>query len=173
MASILNVDKIRSASSTTDGLTIDSSGRVLFPQIPCACVTLTTSNTQDTSNPYTITNADILFDKVTINQGSVYDSSNGRFTAPITGIYEVAYSFLKDDDSSGNVTYVNVRKNDSNYTEAGGTLYDYASSGYSAMSQKLLINLNANQYISFRLVAGAIHLNGSGQYHSVIFKLVG
>ena len=29
MASILNVDKVRATGSTTDGLTIDSSGRVL------------------------------------------------------------------------------------------------------------------------------------------------
>ena len=74
MASILNVDKIRTASGTTNvididsscnttALTVDSSGRVLFPQIPCACVTLTTSNTQDTSNPYTTTGTAILFDK--------------------------------------------------------------------------------------------------------------
>tara|TARA_Y100001937_G_scaffold128713_1_gene207217 strand:+ start:8052 stop:8573 length:522 start_codon:yes stop_codon:yes gene_type:complete len=173
MTSILKVTEIQDPANSNAALTIDSSGRVSFPQIPCACVTLTTSNTQDTSNPYTITNADILFDKVTINQGSVYDSSNGRFTAPITGIYEVAYSFLKDDDSGGNVTYVRVRKNDSDYTEAGGTLYDYASNAYSAMSMKLLINLNASQYISFRMVSGAIHLNSDGQYHSVVFKLVG
>ena len=34
MASILNVDKIRANGSTTDALTIDSSGRVLRPVIP-------------------------------------------------------------------------------------------------------------------------------------------
>ena len=34
MASILNVDKIRAAGSTTDGLTIDSSGRVTQPTKP-------------------------------------------------------------------------------------------------------------------------------------------
>ena len=34
MASILNVDKIRAAGSTTDGLTIDSSGRVFKPATP-------------------------------------------------------------------------------------------------------------------------------------------
>ena len=79
MTSILKVTEIQDPANSNAALTIDSSGRVSFPQIPCACVTLTTSNTQDTSNPYTITNADILFDKVTINQGSVYDSSNGRF----------------------------------------------------------------------------------------------
>ena len=31
MASILNVDKVRATGSTTDGLTVDSSGRVLIP----------------------------------------------------------------------------------------------------------------------------------------------
>tara|TARA_B100000212_G_C27160864_1_gene441634 strand:+ start:143 stop:664 length:522 start_codon:yes stop_codon:yes gene_type:complete len=173
MASILNVDKIRAAGSTTDGLTIDSSGRVLFPQIPCACVTLTTSNTQDTSNPYTTTGTAILFDKVSVNQGSVYDSSNGRFTAPVAGIYEFSYSYLKDDDSGANVTWVNLYKNGSTYTGAGATAYDENPTDYAQVSQKLLIDLAANDYLTLQLMNGGIHLNAGGQYHSIVFKLVG
>ena len=37
MASILNVDKVRATGSTTDALTIDSSGRVKQPALPAAC----------------------------------------------------------------------------------------------------------------------------------------
>ena len=103
MTSILKVSEIQDPTNSNSALTIDSSGRVLFPQIPCACVGINLSNSQDTSNPYTTTGADILFNIVTINQGSVYDSSNGRFTAPVAGIYEFSYTFLKDD--AQNVTY--------------------------------------------------------------------
>ena len=181
MASILNVDKIRAASGTTNvididsscnttALTVDSSGRVLFPQIPCACVTLTTSNTQDTSNPYTTTGTAILFDKVSVNQGSVYDSSNGRFTAPVAGIYEFSYSFLKHTNS--NTTYVDMYKNGSAFTESGGRGYGSVS-GYLQISQKLLLSLAVNDYLTLRLMSGAINLNASGVNHSIVFKLVG
>ncbi len=173
MASIINVDNIRAVGSSTTGITVDSSGRVLFPQIPCACVTLTTSNTQDTSNPYTTTGTAILFDKVSVNQGSVYDSSNGRFTAPVAGIYEFAYSYLKDDDSAANTTYVNLFKNGSTYTGAGATAYDQNPTDYAQVSQKLLIDLAANDYLTLQLMGGGIHINASGQYHSIVFKLVG
>ena len=172
-ATELDLATIKDSSGTNTAMTIDSSGRVLFPQIPCACVTLTTSNTQDTSNPYTTTGTAILFDKVSLNQGSVYDSSNGRFTAPVAGIYEFAYSYLKDDDSGANVTYVNLFKNGSAYTGAGGTAYDENPGDYAQVSQKLLIDLAANDYLTLQLMGGGIHLNSSGQYHSIVFKLVG
>ena len=173
MASIINVDNIRAVGSSTTGITVDSSGRVTLPQIPCACVTLTTSNTQDTSNPYSTTGADILFDGVVVNQGSVYDSSNGRFTAPIAGIYEFSYSFLKDQASSANVTFVDVYKNGSQYTSAGGRLYDENPTDYGNMSQSFLISLAANDYLTLQLVGGGIYINTNGIYTSVFFKLVG
>ena len=173
MASILNVDNIRAVGSSTTGITVDSSGRVSLPQIPCACVTLTTSNTQDTSNPYSTTGADILFDVATVNQGSVYNSSNGRFTAPIAGIYEFSYTFMKDQDSSANVTYVDVYKNGSLEHAAGRRAYHESTTDYANESQSFLASLAANDYFTVRLGAGGIYIDTSGIYTSVFFKLVG
>lgn len=172
MASIINVDNIRAVGSSNTGVTIDSSGRVLFPQIPCACVTLTTSNTQDTSNPYTTTGTAILFDKVSVNQGSVYDSSNGRFTAPVAGIYEFSYSLLKHSGSSSITTYIDMYKNGSAFLESGGRSYGSVS-GYLQISQKLLLSLAVNDYLTLRLMSGGININASGVNHSIVFKLVG
>ena len=173
MASIINVDNIRAVGSSTTGITVDSSGRVSLPQIPCACVTLTTSNTQDGTNPYSITGTDILFDKITVNQGSVYNSSNGRFTAPIAGIYEFSFSFLKDQDSSANVTYVDVYKNGSLELEAGRRAYHENVTDYANESQSFLASLAANDYFTVRLGQGGILIDTSGIYTSVFFKLVG
>jgi len=172
MASELGVQTIQHTNGT-DAMTIDSSGRVLFPQIPCACVTLTTSNTQDGTNPYTTTGADILFDTVTVNQGSVYSTSTGRFTAPIAGIYEFSYTFLKDQDSSASETYLDVYKNGSAYIAAGGRVYDQNPSDYGNMSQSFLASLAANDYLTLQLVSGGIYINANGIYSSVFFKLVG
>lgn len=170
----LDLATIKDSSGSNTAMTIDSSGRVLFPQIPCACVTINLSNSQDTINPYSTTGADILFNVVTINQGSVYNSSNGRFTAPVAGIYEFSYTFLKDDDSGANVTYMDMYKNGSSYvSNAGSRNYDNNPSTYGNMSQKTLVDLAANDYLTLRLISGAFHLDSGGSYHSVIFKLVG
>ena len=172
MTSILKVTEIQDPTNSNSALTIDSSGRVLFPQIPCACVGINLSNSQDTSNPYTTTGADILFNIVTINQGSVYNSSNGRFTAPVAGIYEFSYTFLKDD--AQNVTYFDMYKNGVSYVpNAGSRLYDENPSTYGNMSQKTLVDLAANDYLTLRLISGGFHLDSAGSYHSIIFKLVG
>ena len=173
MASTLKVNTI-AHSGGTNAMTIDSTGRVLLPQLPIACVTLTTSNTQDGTLPYSTTNADMLFDKVTRNRGSVYNASNGRFTAPITGLYRFKYTFLADDDSSANVTYFHVYKNGTAYQEAGGASYTQAgATTYSVATNETLVNLNATDYLTLRLQGGAIYIDAGGVYHSVHFELVG
>ena len=178
MASTLKVNTI-AHSGGTNAMTIDSSGnatfaqRVLHPQLPIASVTLTTANTQDATNPYTTTGADILFDKVTINRGSVYNTSNGRFTAPITGLYKFTYNLLKDDDTAANVTYVYVWKNGAEYQEAGGSGYTQSTGQYGMISMSTLVSLNATEYVTLRLTGGGLYLNADGRYHGVIFELVG
>ena len=172
MTSIVKVDNIQNSSGTA-ALSIDSGGRILFPQLPCACVSISTSNTQDGSNPYTTTGADMLFDVISVNRASAYNSSNGRFTAPIAGIYEFSYSLLKYNDSSSNTTYIDVYKNGSAYEESGGRGYSSVDAEYVLISQKLLISLAVNDYLTLRLAAGGLNLNSNGYHHSIVFKLVG
>jgi len=52
MTSILKVTEIQDPTNSNSALTVDSSGRVLFPQIPCACVTINLSNSQASSSGY-------------------------------------------------------------------------------------------------------------------------
>ena len=179
MASTLKVNTI-AHSGGTNAMTIDSSGnatfaqRVLHPQLPIASVTLTLSNTQDGTHPYGTTGADILFDKITINNGSVYNASNGRFTAPITGLYRFKYTFLADDSSTTNVTYFHVYKNGAAYQEAGGASYTQAgATTYSVATNETLVNLNATDYLTLRMNGGEIYLDSGGVYHCCIFELIG
>ena len=87
MASILNVDKVRATGSTTDGLTIDSSGRVLTPARPAFYATRSVnweniSTGSDHVIPFNTENFDI---------GSNYDTSTYEFTAPLTAIYSFSW----------------------------------------------------------------------------------
>ena len=169
MASILNVDKIRATGSTTDGLTIDSNGRVLQPNGVFTYVQLTQSNAQDSVHPYTTTATDIRFDEIKVNRGSAYTESNGRFTAPLAGIYRMHVNLLKTN--TGTDTYFSVYKNGSDSLVRG-----YASPAeYAHIIGEAFFDLAANDYLSVRLLAGEINLTASntGQYNHVLFELVG
>ena len=95
MASILNVDKIRAAGSTTDGLTIDSSGRVTQPTKPIfmavadSTIGLTTSYAELTS-----------FSTALVNVGGHYNTSTGRFTVPVAGTYSFAVASIANTSST-------------------------------------------------------------------------
>ena len=108
-----------------------------------------------------------------IHWGSVYYISNGRFIAPITGLYNFTYYLLKDDDNAENVTYVYVWKNCAEYQEAGGSGYTQSTGQYGMISRSTLGSLNATEYITLRLTGGGLYLNADGRYHGVIFELVG
>lgn len=61
-------------------LVVDSSGRVTMPSQPAVEV-WKSSNQSSTGT--------IVYDQVGINRGNCYNVSNGRFTAPVTGMYLV------------------------------------------------------------------------------------
>ena len=80
MASILNVDKIRRAAGSTDALVIDSGDRITTPTRPAFHARHTTGSTVGVTGT-------IVFDTEDFDIGSNYNTSNGRFTAPVDGIY--------------------------------------------------------------------------------------
>lgn len=168
----INAGTIKDATGTNTGLTIDSSGRVLLPQVPCASVGLTTANTQDTTNPYTYNSGRIIFDEVYENQGSVYNTSTGHFTAPVDGIYEISFSFLQDDDASASAFDLRIRKNDVNLS-GGYNAFSTNNSDYAQIAFSRLISLSANDTLSLRLHTGAIFIAPANNYNIVNFRLVG
>ncbi len=93
--STLQVDNIKTSGGTS-AMTIDSTGRVLTPARPCfSAYRNTTSGTYYDSG-------DLIFDATTVNVGNCYDTSNGRFTAPITGSYHISCNIgaIYDDNSA-------------------------------------------------------------------------
>ena len=85
MASILNVDKIRANGSTTDGLTIDSSGRVFTPNRPNFYAEGSASYVAYSSGDTLAYNSDNY--GIQRNVGSHYSTSTYQFTAPVAGLY--------------------------------------------------------------------------------------
>ena len=162
MTSQLNVDSIRPNTS---------GGAVTFPELPCASVGLSSANTKDTSNPYTSTGT-IIFDEVFVDQGTVYDTSNGRFTAPVDGIYELSVSLLQDDDGTVGALDIRFSKNGIDIN-LGSSPYSSNDTKYHQVSYTRLIDLSANDYLTMRLVTGGIFITANNYYNVVNFRLVG
>ena len=107
-----------------------------------------------------------------LNQGSHYNTSTGRFTCPVDGVYGVAFS------SNCNMSSMSVGNNFNIQTHKNGTnqLYNYNTvftTGWQQMTFTNYVNCNANDwlalYFSGTQVWGADQ--GSGVWGEVYFWL--
>ena len=91
---VQGVQNIKYDASTT-AMTIDNSGRVLTPARPLFSLFRDSSATEGL-------NSTIVFNGARSNIGSHYNTSTGKFTAPITGNYQFSFVGMACGDSSGN-----------------------------------------------------------------------
>ena len=130
---------------TTEGserMRISSEGYVTKPYNPVFMA-------YRTSNYATTTSASVLvFDNEKIDVGGNYDVSNGRFTAPVTGLYEFGYASIASNTQTvyrydlrinGSIPYSGLRQElriDQNGVTQYGTNGEFC----------LYINMTAGQY---------------------------
>tara|TARA_R100001460_G_scaffold101918_1_gene146096 strand:- start:4 stop:507 length:504 start_codon:yes stop_codon:yes gene_type:complete len=167
MSSKLGVENIAHTNGT-NAMTISSGGVATLPQIPCCYVKLTTSNAQDSSNPYITYNTDIRFDNIILNRGSCYSESTGRFTVPIAGIYEAKFIFLSNGSTTTDHSII-LKKN--NVTVSHG--YNGVDNQHVPITTFYLGECVVNDYFTVQLTGGQIFINTSGEYSAFSVKLVG
>jgi hypothetical protein len=126
----------------TERMRIDSGGRVTMSAQPCFFAYSYSNNTQDVAKS---------FDTIPINVGSCYNNANGRFTAPVAGIYEFRASYI-GVQSSDTVTRLKFFKNDAivlNGDASVGRLDGTATGSELPFGEvTVFLNLAASDYIT-------------------------
>ena len=144
MASILNVDKIRATGSTTDGLTVDSSGRVTLPKIPAFMADMRGVGTVNTTGVLPFVNA-------RLDNGGNYNTTDKKFTAPIDGIYIFNYGFLVRNATAGSQLIVNGSATSSDRTGYADAQPSSGTGLEIMISGSQILDLNANDYVQVNL----------------------
>ena len=158
MASILKVNTIQDATNSNTAMSIDSTGRILTPARP-SWFAYTTSHVTSTGN--------IVFDTAVYNVGSHYDTSNGRFTAPLTGVYMIAFKCLitTPNNSTSVKLYIDGNQYAGTSQEAAnmgtyGKLAGQSAGYYVGQGGTVLVQMTAGEYANmYATIAGDADLH--------------
>jgi hypothetical protein len=157
----VQVTNIKSANGT-NAITIDSTGRVNYPNRPL----LSTSDTRVINLTDVVLTSANFYDQIDYNVGNCFNASTGRFTAPVAGYYFVSWI---SQDSSGNSTNVRLRKNGLANSGPVNEAYNQGINGAN-VSVTFVAQLAANDYIDVQ-VARLLTLGGIQHKRFIIYLL--
>ena len=131
---------------------ITSSGHVLTNKAATAFAYRSLSNTASSS---CMSNSEYgIFINSIVSNSSVYNTSNGRYTAPVTGIYYFYFNGLIDNDASSGSKSAWLHKNGSNTNLNFCYTHIETSMGYTTCTGSAIIDLTANDYVNVHLSNG-------------------
>jgi len=109
-------------------------------------------------------NTDVVFNNELIDNGNNYNTSNGRFTAPIAGTYYFGVNLYAGFSVTAvRVMHSTFNKNGSTWAAVdlfGGVSNAAGTHYHPTGSSGMLIDLNVNDYVTFNL--GTLSVTGSG-----------
>ena len=158
MSSILKVDTIQNTGGTT-GLTIDSTGRMLTPARPAFRAKFSASGTLAAGGDMGGGNSVLIPDDVTTsgfglhNVGSHYSTSNGKFTAPIAGLYFFQFNMYQNNTTDCEIDFYLGAQNLGN-----GRFYASGDS-YSTCNASTTLMLSASDEVTIKVQVGTAYFN--------------
>jgi hypothetical protein len=140
----------------TERMRIDSSGRVTMPSQPAFYAMKNNETVISSTNP-------IVFEDIYVNTGSCYNTSNGRFTAPVAGVYQFSATFLM----VAGVGRLAFYKNGSFYGSGESQTYSGSvGSGEIPHTSNIIVSLAANDYITVVGVITSGYVYGGTNSHN-------
>ena len=155
------IGTIKDAGGNATAMTIDSTGRVLKTLMPFIYLrgnSATEVKSHGSASDYTNWSTE------TVQGGMAFNSSNGRITVPLNGIYQIAakfYLWMNNAAEQG----VMIQKNSTTFQEYFTDLADVGNAGRTdhTITISEIVKLNANDYISFNcnadIYGGSNHTN--------------
>ena len=141
---------------------VNKNGQVTTPYQPAFNAKLSTTTGQNF-------NGTLIFNSVNHNIGGHYNSSNGRFTAPVAGRYLFNFYDNVDTDSNSTSLWGDWLIN-GNYS--GYRFYTYVNhSGWELLSASIIFNLSAGDYVNVYVTTSGNY--DGGQYGSFNGCLLG
>jgi hypothetical protein len=155
--------RIYDYTNTAFRMSISSAGYVTTPSQP------TFYAAKSTATNISSTEVQLVYDTVSFNIGSCYNASNGRFTAPITGVYQfnVITSFTSSNSNTYNAIYPWYNGSSSTYNTARmrGTTVNGV---YGGICGSMTISMTAGDYIQMTAYSQftGVQFNGGEQIFS-------
>tara|TARA_X000001388_G_scaffold45219_1_gene32125 strand:+ start:39 stop:638 length:600 start_codon:yes stop_codon:yes gene_type:complete len=145
-----------SALGTTTHMVFDANGNITKPLQPSFHAY------PSTGANYTSADDVIVFGSTYHNIGSDYDTSTGKFTAPIAGNYLFTWAVYRgdgDEDSSIHLFHNTTSKYEGRVSSSG-------AGGYATISGSLVIALSASDTVHLQVRYPTIHVNSPWSYFS-------
>jgi hypothetical protein len=149
--------------NSTTALTVNSAGRMSIPLQPAFAAQ---------SGPATAVGGKVIPGTVTFNIGNCYNTADGRFTAPITGIYHFKWHQLLPNAGSGRHDAA-FYKNGALFSGTRFILNKEAASTFRTIRVEAHINLAANDFVEVYYLSGAAALWADANYGTFSGYLIG
>jgi len=130
-------------------MAIDASGRVTMPNQPSCYVR------GNSGGPWE-TNDVVIFNGVDTNIGNCYNTSNGRFTAPVNGRYMFSFIAMAPAFFRGQ-----IRKNGAAQTEFRSDHDGATALNYVQKSITVIYSMSVGDYVDQYISAGIMNGNGN------------
>ncbi len=153
-------------------LKIDQNGYLTLPNTPAASAYVTAGSPGAANNK--IQNATLGLNNTHYNNGGHFNTSNYRFTCPVTGYYKVSFStnLHTSNHSDGNNYQINLQVNGS----TRHIHYDTKQSSHTwlFMGWAETVYCSANDYISLYVQGNAVlGVDSSSAWNRTTFELIG
>lgn len=161
VTTIISPQTINLVTSSTQRLSIDSSGRITAPSQP-SCSAYLSTNQNISSGTWT----QVTLNTTRFNTGNNFNTTTNTFTAPVAGKYFISYTvnFALDTTivNNGSYLYSGIRVNGSFYHYGQGFRNSVIWKNDTTLSAAQLVNLAANDAVTFWAYSDGANLLASG-----------
>ena len=159
-------------SSEAEKLRINSSGDILQTSSDRNYASWYSSPDNSSSNASISSDGNLTYSTAVIANTDVYNTSNGRYTAPVDGLYHIRANGLIDNNASAGGLYLRVKRNGSNY----GPNIAYttrksedSSSRYQILSGSAIVYMSASDYVTIYASAG-MHASSECNFFAYLIR---